>query len=122
MEETSLDNKKLDELLELTRENHKLLVSEHRSKKLAAVKSIIRLAIIVAILAVAYSFLNPYIKNAKKIYESVSTQFQTISNAAQTLQDTGSQINNAGQTVSNFFGGFKDEFDSFSNSFSNDNE
>ncbi len=63
-------NPKLDELLELTRENNKILRSMRRAQRWAAVMRVIYWIILIGVSVGAFYFLQPYLKQVTDLYNN----------------------------------------------------
>lgn len=102
----------IEEVLRLTRQNHRILRQQHRARKLESLRGILRLLVFLAILIIGFILAKPYIDGAKRIYQSVADKVETVSNAAQSIQNTSAQLQQGQEQVSGFFTNLKASFDS----------
>lgn len=71
-------DKKVQELLSLTRENNTMLHKMRRSQRIANVVRIIYWIILIGAAIGAYYFIQPYIEGAQEIYSNVDSRFTAV--------------------------------------------
>lgn len=68
--------KLLEETLKLSRENHDMLRKMRRGQKNARMARGIYFVIIFALMYLGYTYIRPYIEEARSIYEATQSQIQ----------------------------------------------
>lgn len=89
------DSKKLDELLELTRENNKILHGMRRTQRWGSVFTIVYWAVILGSILGTYYYFQPTLQKYMSLFESSI-------NSIQKLQKTTSGIPTDAQALKNF--------------------
>lgn len=80
------DGGKLNEILELVEENHRMLRKLYRSYWWQKVWSFIYWAVIIALVFGAYYYIQPYIEQLGVVYTGLKSQLDTVKNAADTVK------------------------------------
>ena len=83
---TPEESKKLDEVYELTRENHDMLKKVRRVQKNAMLIRVLYWFVIVAMALGAFYYIKPYIENLISVYTNTT---DTFSNLEQNIPDVG---------------------------------
>lgn len=81
--------KQLQEILELTRENNHLLKGVHRRARWGMFFWILRWAIVVGILFGAYYYVEPYIQKATDTYQKTTQTIQHLQSSADKITNNG---------------------------------
>ncbi len=84
------DRDKLDELLDLTRENNKILRSMHRRFVWGQVFTVLYWLVILGVAGWAYVYFQPYVAQYLDIYKTVMTTLEGIQEKSQSIPDFGS--------------------------------
>lgn len=82
--------KDMQELLELTRENHKILRGMQRSARIGTFFRVIYWAIIIGSLYGTYYFLQPYVNQLLDLYSQVNASIKNVQGAAGKIPNPGS--------------------------------
>ncbi|MBP6854868.1 MAG: hypothetical protein KBD26_03010 [Candidatus Pacebacteria bacterium] len=84
---TPEESKKLDEVYELTRENHAMLKKVRRVQKNTMTMRVIYWLIIVAMAFGAFYYIKPYVESLVSVYTNTTN---TIGNIEESIPDIGS--------------------------------
>ena len=79
----------LQEILELTQENNKMLHSMKRSMRFARIMSYIYWAFIIGSAVGAYYLIQPYVDQAVSVYEGASEKIDGINNSIKSFINFG---------------------------------
>jgi len=83
------DRDKIDELLELTRENNKILRSMHRRFVWGQIMTVLYWMIILGVAGWAYVYLQPYLQQYLNVYQNVLSVLTGLEEKSQALPDLG---------------------------------
>ncbi len=95
-------DQKLDELLELTRENNEILKGLRRTQRLAFLGRILYWVLILAIAAGAYYYVQPYIGKIMSLYSSSQEAVQKMNTIGSSV---GNNIDSLKALLDNFTSG-----------------
>ncbi len=85
-----MEKEQLDELLELTRENHKILRGMQRYARFNRLLKMIYWVIIIGSLYGTYYYIQPYVDQVLKIYSDVASTVQSVKSKALSIPDPSS--------------------------------
>jgi hypothetical protein len=85
MSNEAFDGSKIDEILDLTRENNRILRSMHRRMLWSQVMTFLYWCVILGIAGWSYYLLQPYIVKYLNMYETISKSIDAMDQGGKTL-------------------------------------
>lgn len=80
---------KLDELLDLARENNKILRSMHRRQVWAQILTVLYWLVILGIAGWAYVYFQPYVEQYMSAYRTITSALESIEEKSRALPSLG---------------------------------
>ncbi|MEX0918876.1 MAG: hypothetical protein WDZ85_02835 [Candidatus Paceibacterota bacterium] len=84
----SEDNETLEEILDLAKENHQILVKMRRAQNIATLFSILKLLVITGLAVGIYYFLQPLLAQLGQVYSGVDDLYQSTGSIFENLRQT----------------------------------